>query len=190
MKTITIIGILFFITLDCYAQEDNKRTEWLVKNYEENYKEIKAKDRVAIRFSWWRAFDNFTIIRIENIPTRVFNSDSSDSKVFQKYYAVCKTYLDDLNDYDNGKPYLFDQKVTEIRTEDFDKFIELIDQLKIMTKNSEKVLMTDGSNWDIEISKNGKYYRFDTNNPDKATKTLGLEMIRLSGLKIEKEKIY
>ena len=190
MKTIAIIGVLIILTMDTYAQEDQKRTEWLDKNYEEDYKSINDKDRVAIRFSWWRAFEKFTIIRIENIPTRIFNSDSSDTKVFQKYYAVSKTYHDDLNDYENRKYYLFDQHVTEINTEDFEKFIELIDRLKIMTKKSKKILMTDGSNWDIEISKDGKYFQLNTNNPDEATKTFGAEMIRLSGLKIDKDKIY
>lgn len=192
MRTITTLGILIcgLLTLDSFGQDDQKRTNWLIKNCEESYEKITDKERVAIRFSWWRAFDGFIIIRVENIPTRVFNADSSYSKVLSRHVAIYKTFYDDLNDYKGSRPYLFDQRVTEIKQEQFDNLLDLINRLDLLSKNSKKIVTTDGSNWNIEVYKNGQYHRYDTNDPDDATKTVGIEMIKLSGLKVDKDKIY
>lgn len=176
--------------MDSFGQDDQKRADWLIKNYEESYEKITDKERVAIRFSWWRAFDGFTVIRVENIPTRVFNADSSYSKVLSRHVAVYKTYHDDLNDYKGLRPYLFDQRVTEINQEQFDNLLALINRLDVLTKDSKRIVTPDGSNWDIEIFKNGQYHRYHTNDPDDETKTLGIELIKLSGLKVDKDKIY
>ncbi len=185
---ILILGLLV-TTLDNFGQ-GLKRTDFLQRIHEENYQEILNKDRIAVRFIWTRSFDQLIVIRIENIPRRVRDSSSSDTKVFQKYYVTAKTYLDDLNSYGQEKIGLFDQKVTELNEKEFHEFVRLVDKLKITEKKSVDDLIEDGSIWDFELNINGNYFRLDTNSPDDETKSLGLEMIRLSGLKVKKDKIY
>jgi hypothetical protein len=195
-------GLLCFfligIILSVFGQEESKeeeeeelRTNWLRKIHEEDYKEITDKNRMVVRFIWNRSFDNLIVIRIENVQKGVVvDSISGDYGLVQKYCVISKTFLGDLYIYGTKERNFYNQSVNEISKDDFQKFTDLINKLKIKQKKSVRYQIEDGSDWDFEIVVNGEYFRLDTNSPDNETKTLGLEMIKLSGLKIEKSKIY
>lgn len=169
-----------------FFQDSVSREQWLSKNYEESIVQISDTNRVVFRLNWWRAFHPYVIIRIENFPQQVQDS------LYVEQYAVSKVYRDELNDYSSlaPRPYLFEQKNCKVSNAELEGLIALANKVNIWNVKSDKVIQTDGSNWELEIYMKGKYHLVSSNSVSPAIKEIGQEMIELSCLKLKKEEIY
>lgn len=73
---------------------------------------------------------------------------------------------------------------------DFEKLKDLANQLDIWKVKSDTIPQLDGSNWELEIYMHGRYQLVSSNSVNPAIKKIGLEMIKLSCLKLKEKEVY
>jgi len=185
----TVITLLFLtIYIIANSQTVQIRKDWLKKNYEENIEEISDTNRIIIRLNWYRSFHPFTIIRIENFPEIL--GDSTRQIIHADQFIISKVYRDDVNNYESSRPFLFEQHNTKISDEELRRLMDVINKNDFWNQKSDLILQTDGSNWELEMYIKGKYHMVSSNKVNPLIKNIGLEMIKLSGLKLKQEEIY
>jgi len=177
------------------------RQVYLVRNNEEDYEKLTDTARIALRFSWWRAFHPYIVVRVENRP-EVYDS-SGVRKLYEEWFALSKENIMRLNhdcpvrrgDKCFGKPFPFvhQQKVVLLKTNETPSVVKQLDAMGFWQMKSEynsPGIHTDGSNWTLEVFYKGKYKVVTTDIPNESIKQLCLEMLKMSGYKLKANEIY
>ena len=174
---------------------------YLVRNNEEDYERLADTARIALRFSWWRAFHPYVVIRVENRP-EVYDS-SGVRKLHEEWFALSKENIMRLNhdcpirrgDKCFGKPFPFvhQQKLTLLKVNEMPSVVKRLEAIRFWQMKSEynsPGVQTDGSNWTLEVSYKGRYKVVSTDIPNKLIKEICLEMLKASGYKPKANEIY
>ncbi|GAA4382709.1 hypothetical protein GCM10023186_23340 [Hymenobacter koreensis] len=170
------------------------------RNYEEDYRELRDTSRVVLRFFWWRAFDPFVIVRLEN---RLELQDSASTwKRYEEWFATYKEDISRLN-HDcpvrkNGKcygkphPFIHRQGVQILPVNQTPALLAALDSMDFwnMRKEYPADAHTDGSNWTLQVYYKGKYREVTTNRERHPIKSVCLRLLKLSGYPVKPERIY
>ncbi|WP_375416402.1 hypothetical protein [uncultured Hymenobacter sp.] len=173
---------------------------YLVRNNEEDYEKLKDTNRVALRFFWWRAFNPYVVVRVENRP-QIYDS-SGVRKLYQEWFALYKEDITQLNDdcpvrKENkcfGKPFPFvhQQQVAILPLNETTAIINKLNTIGFWQMKPEynRGIHTDGSNWILEVYYKGRYKQVEVDLSAHPVKDVCLEMLRLTGKKLDPKEIY
>ena len=180
--------------------DEQQKLVYLTRNNEESYELLKDTNRVALRFFWWRAFHPYVVVRIEN---RLEISESGGvRRRYEEWFAVYKENIMRLNhdcpvQVNNkcfGKPYPFvhQQRVALLKPNQTPEIIAKLEQSGFwnMKPVYEADAHTDGSSWTLEVYSKGRYKVVTTDLQQHPIKKVCLEMLKLTGKKVDLKEIY
>ena len=182
------------------TSEQSKQV-YLVRNNEEDYEKLTDTARVALRFSWWRAFNPYLVVRVENRPE--IRDSSGVRRLYEEWFALYKEDIRRLNHdcpvEENGKcsgkalPFVHQQNIVLLKANQAPHVVSELNALGFWQMKSEynsPGIQTDGSSWTLEVFYKGKYKVVTTDIPNDSIKRLCLEMLRMSGYKPKTNQIY
>jgi hypothetical protein len=180
--------------------DEQQKLVYLTRNNEEDYELLKDTNRVALRFFWWRAFHPYVVVRLENRPELHYSGGKL--KVYEEWFALYKENVQRLNhdcpmqidDKCYGKPYPFvhQQNINILKVNEVPQVVAKLADSGFWDMKSEYMsgLHTDGSSWTLEVYSKGKYKQVTTDLEQHPIKSICLEMLRLTGKKVEPKYIY
>lgn len=180
--------------------EAQRQQVYFVRNNEEDYEKLTDTARIALRFSWWRAFHPYVVVRVENRPE--IRDSSGVHKLYEEWLALYKENITRLNHdcpvQKDGKcfgkplPFLHQQNVVMLKANEVPHIVRQLDAMGFwqMKPAYESGPHTDGSSWTLEVFYKGRYKVVTTNIPNDSVKQLCLEMLRISNYKAKANEIY
>ena len=198
---INLLAWIDTVRFNSNLTEAQSKQVYFVRNNEEDYEKLTDTARIALRFSWWRAFHPYMVVSIENRPE--IRDSSGVRKLYEEWFALYKQDITRLN-HDcpvekDGKcfgkplPFIHQQNVILLKSNEVPQIIKELDAMGFWqmkpTYNSQ-VSHIDGSDWTLEVFYKGKYKLVTTNIPNKSIKRLCLEMLKMSGYKPKANEIY
>ena len=178
------------------------RKIYLIKNFEEDYEKINDTARVAIRFFWYRSFNEPVIIRLENRPIIRLSDSSSQREIWQEWFASYKIDIRKLNRdftiekgdkyYGRIPPFVFRQGVEVLPVNETPEIISVLDSIRFWQMKPEYLAgpHTDGSSWTLQAYYKGKYHEVTTDMQKHPIKEVCRQLIKLSKYPVKKEDIY
>ena len=174
---------------------------YFFRNNEEDYEKLIDTARIVLRFSWWRAFHPYVVVRVENRPE--IRDSSGVRKLYEEWFALYKGDISRLN-HDcpvekDGKcfgkplPFIHQQHVVLLKANEIPHIVKELDAMRFWQMKpsyNSRTPHTDGSNWTLEVFYKGKYKVVTTDIPNKSIKRLCLEMLTMSGYKPKANGIY
>ena len=173
---------------------------YFVRNNEEDYEKLTDTARIALRFSWWRAFHHYVVVRVENRPE--IRDSSGVRNLYEEWFALYKENIQRLNHdcpvQKDGKcfgrplPYVHQQNVVLLKENVMPHVVGELNAIGFwqMKPVNNSPPHTDGSSWTLEVFYKGKYKVVTTDMPNEPFKKLCLEMVKMSGYKPKPEEIY
>lgn len=173
---------------------DKQRQQvYLARNNEEDYTKLRDTARIMLRFFWWRAFDPYVVVRLENRP-EIYDS-SRVRRIYQEWFALYKEDISRLNhdcpvrinERCTGKPYPFvhQQHVELLPVNKTPAILKMLDSIGFwkMKPVYQAGPHTDGSDWMLEVYYKGKYKQVSTDRQQHPLKAVCLRLLQLSGYK-------
>lgn len=173
---------------------------YFARNNEEDYEKLTDTTRIALRFSWYRSFHHYVVVRIENRPE--IRDSSGTRKLYEEWFALYKENLSRLNHdcpvkkgekcFGKPFPYVHQQQVALLETNKTPLVVKKLKAMKFwqMQRNYSTGPHADGSDWTLEVYYKGKYKVVSVDVEKHPVKDLCLEMLRLTGYKIKKNEVY
>ena len=173
---------------------------FFIRHNEENYQKLTDTARIALRFSWYRALHPTVTVRVENRP-EIYDS-SGVRKVYQEWFALYKEDIVRLNhdcpirkgDKCYGKPFPFvhQQQVVVLTANKIPSIVQKLDAIGFwkMKPVYSRGPHGDGSNWNLEVYYKGRYKQVSIDLPVHPVKDVCLEMLNLTGKKLDPKEIY
>lgn len=173
---------------------------YFARNNEENYENLTDTARIALRFSWYRSFHHYVVVRVENRPE--IRDSSGTRKLYEEWFALYKENVSRLNHdcpvkkgercFGKPFPYVHQQQVGLLETNKTPPVVQKLEVMKFwqMQRNYNSGPHTDGSDWTLEVYYKGKYKVVSVDVKNHPVKDLCLEMLKLTGYKIKKNEVY
>lgn len=173
---------------------------YFARNNEEDYEKLTDTARIALRFSWYRSFHHYVVVRVENRP-EIYDSNGT-RKLNEEWFALYKEDISRLNHdcpvrkgercFGKPFPHMHQQQVALLETNKMPLVVQKLEAIKFWQMQHKYMSgpHTDGSDWTLEVYYKGKYKAISVDVKNYPVKDLCLEMLKLTGYKIKKDEVY